>query len=153
MLILADTPSVGLWLGGPFTLLAIVACLVAIVTGVFIFRRESEWGFLLGSSVALVAVCLIALVAYWPLDREYHYWVPKQGTVTNTGNRLISQGEGKVAQRYVLEFGDGKQYGVDDTRAALVKKGDAVRLRCKREHEWGAAREANGYACKWDGRR
>jgi hypothetical protein len=42
---------------------------------------------------------------------------------------------------------NGQQYGVDDTRAALVKVGDTVNLNCTKQFVFGSTN--NGYACNW----
>lgn len=52
-----------------------------------------------------------------------------------------------MSTRYVVVI-EGQPYGVDDTRAALLKVGDSVSLLCTKEFVWGS--NNNGYACNWN---
>lgn len=97
----------------------------------------------LAAGIALAVMAPIIAALYWPYKAEYHQWKPVEGKVTQIGSRLI--GGGSTSQRYVLAI-DGQPYGVDDTRASLVKVGDAVKLSCIREWQYASN---PGWACRW----
>lgn len=85
----------------------------------------------------------------YPFKYEYHHWVDKKGIVEQVSSRLISAGDkGGSNQRFVVVV-NGEPLGVDDTRASLIKVGDSVFLKCKKEYEFGTSLAANGWACKW----
>lgn len=160
---LADTPSAGLLFGVPVAVLVVIVCL-ALAAVVWVktlpherkggygnYRYDGLGGVILGAfGVAIVTVLLTALLM-WPWKYDYHHWVDVQGTVQKVSSRLVSAGDkGGSNQRFVVVL-NGKAYGVDDTRASLLKVGDPVKLRCKKEYEWGSSLSANGWACKWNG--
>lgn len=141
---LADTPSMGLWLGLPIAGIIVVICIA--VCCAFALTKPYDWG--LGftiSAVIGIATILGTGFAMWPWKHDYHYYVPVSGKVTQTNSRFISTDSG-VSQRYVVVI-NGQPYGVDDTRASLLKEGDFVKLRCKKEFDWGSSDQ--GWACKW----
>jgi hypothetical protein len=112
--------------------------------------RGYGWGWIAGSIVSAIVV----LVAWWwgmafTLSGDYHAWNVKEGTVERVAKRLVSAGDKGMAERYVVTI-NGRPYGIDDTRAALVEPGDKVSLRCKKDYEWGVPREAHGWACRWN---
>jgi hypothetical protein len=111
---------------------------------------EGEGGIAAGSLIfALVLVALAASpIGYYPYDSEYHQWRSVSGEVQDVSSRLIG-GNKTVSQRFVVKI-DGHAFGVDDTRASLLKKGDTVSLRCKREWQYAAE---SGWACRWGGAR
>jgi hypothetical protein len=76
---------------------------------------------------------------------DYMAYKPISGQVQDIASRQIADGKG-MSTRYVLQI-NGQPYGVDDTRAALVKRGDTVNLNCVKEFVWGSTN--NGYACNW----
>lgn len=142
---LADTPSVGLWLGVPLAGIVIVIC-AAFCIG-FLVSKPYDWG--IGFTIAAV-IGIVTLIgtglAMWPWKHDYHYYVPVSGKVERVSNRFISNGDKGVSQRFVVVL-NGKPYGIDDTRASLLKEGDPVKLHCKKEFDWGSS--DNGWACKW----
>lgn len=100
-----------------------------------------------------IVVIPVAIGMWWwgmafTLSGDYHAWNVKRGTVERINNRLISRGEGRVSQRYVAIV-NGQALGIDDTRASLLRPGDPVRLKCKKDYEWGVDRSAHGWACRW----
>jgi len=103
-------------------------------------RMAATW-----STVALAFLLPLALLAYYPYKAEYHQWRTVDGTVSEVGNRLLGTGSG-MEQRYVLVI-DGQPYGVDDTRASLVKVGDEVHLRCIRDWQYAST---PGWVCRWN---
>lgn len=142
---LADTPSVGLWLGVPIAGIVVVIC-VAFCLG-FYTSKPYDWGlgFVIAAVVGFVTLVLTA-VLMWPWKHDYHFYVPVSGRVERVSNRFISNGDQGVSQRFVVVL-KGQPYGIDDTRASLLKEGDAVKLHCKKEFDWGSS--DNGWACKW----
>jgi hypothetical protein len=127
---------------------AVVALIVALV--VVPDSGRAAW------SAGALGLFVVFLVVWWwgmafTFSGDYHAWNVKEGTVTAVNKRIVSTGENKISERYVLRFEDGNQYGVDDTRASLVQRGDVVRLKCKKDYEWGIPRESHGWACRWLG--
>lgn len=76
---------------------------------------------------------------------DYLTYHPVNGKVSAVASRMISDGKA-MSTRYVFQI-NGQAYGVDDTRAALVKPGDTVNLNCTKEFVWGST--SNGWACNW----
>jgi hypothetical protein len=107
-----------------------------------------------GGLIGVPVIALLCVGAWllfsWPLSYEYHHWIPVKGSVTQTNKRLNSCGDGCVEQRFVAVI-NGQPYGIDDTRASLLKPGDKVSLRCKKEYVYGTPRGSHGWACNWIG--
>lgn len=146
-----DRPTLGLLIGLPLGIAVAVACVVMAALCFRAYRPGYDKEPLVGGWI-LAALAVVALgvtgAALWPWKHDYHYWTEVNGTVEKVSNRLVSGGEGIVNQRFVVTI-NGQPYGVDDTRAALIKPGDRVSLRCKREYVWGS--DSHGFACNWNG--
>jgi hypothetical protein len=151
---IATIPTVGLYAGYFF---AIVAGLMILVGGATLFLSmassmdlDGEWPgwILIGSGVVVGAVTLLTM---WPLKYDYHHYVTKRGTVERVNKRLTDVGsESGASERYVIKMvGDPIPYGVDDTRASLLTPGDAVGIKCKKEHQFFQPYYQDGYACRW----
>lgn len=84
-------------------------------------------------------------LAMWPWKAQYHQWQPVTGKVAQISSRLVGDSD-SAHQKFVVKFTDGRLRGVDDTRAALVKPGDTISLKCKRVYQWGAT---PGWDCNW----
>jgi hypothetical protein len=82
------------------------------------------------------------LVGY---DSDYLLLKPVSGEVQEIASRQIADGKG-MSTRYVAVI-NGQQYGIDDTRAALIKPGDTISLNCTKQFVYGSTN--NGYACNW----
>lgn len=139
--------SLGVLIGLPVLALILVACLAATIKGISVVRNGDGEGWLLvglGVGLGLFAI-VVAAFGYWPYKAEYHQWRTVQGVVQDVNKRLIAEDK-SMSERYVFKI-DGTPYGVDDTRASLVKPGDTVRLSCKREWQYASA---SGWACRWD---
>ena len=97
-------------------------------------------------AVALVGLVAAAFTVYgmWPFNSEYHQWRTVTGTVERVDSRLINTGDG-MAERYVVTIA-GTPFAIDDTRAALVERGDDLTLACKREWVY---QSVSGWACNW----
>ncbi len=132
----------------PWLPILIVLVVVLIAAGLIpvIFDGGQGDGLIFGIGIWVLALGLIAgiLVGYYPYKSEYHRWYHIQGSVTETSSRLVPSDK-SVAQRFVLVI-DGQPYGVDDTRASVVKAGDTVDLSCKREFQFNSE---SGWACRW----
>lgn len=143
-------PTLGVWIGLPITILALLIGLVLIVGALYcIFNGYNEYdgaSLSLGGGVLIVlATAIIAGICYWPWDGSFHSVYRVHGTVTQVASRQISDGKG-MSTRYVFVI-DGQPYGVDDTRAALTRVGDTVTLKCTKEYVY---QSVPGWACNWD---
>lgn len=106
--------------------------------------RDIAWAFFVGTPVVVLVVAVFTL---WPFSKQYHYWQPVTGIVEQSDRRLVSDGKG-MAEKIVVKFKDNPQaYGIEDTRAALLKPEDDVTLLCKRAYQWGPS--VDGYDCRW----
>lgn len=128
----------------------LIVCLLACVVWTVLAALSREAGYALGGVAAAVAV----LGLWWwgmafTTSSDYHSWTVKEGKVERVAKRLIATDNG-MAERYVVTM-NGEPYGIDDTRATLLKAGDRVSLRCKKDYQWGVPRAAHGWACRWNG--
>jgi hypothetical protein len=145
--------TLGTLIGLPIAALALLIVVVVGIAAVFIFASEEGWlGGVLAGLAAFVAVCVvigITTITYWPFKAEYHQYRAVDGTVSSVANRLVSAGDkGGSNQKFVVTLTSGQQqYGIEDTRAALLKPGDTVHLRCIRSYDYGSSNA--GYDCKW----
>lgn len=139
-------------------LVSFIALLVWLAAGIAFLRaparsqdRAGLAGFSIGGFVVLALVVVGSLFALYPYSGEYHSWRVHEGTVAQIASRLVASGEkgGGTDQKFVVTFkGSSQEYGVVDTRAALVKPGDHLQITCIRRHQWGAG--VDGYDCRWD---
>ncbi len=97
-------------------------------------------------SAVLTLIGALSPLGMYPYDSEYHQWRDVAGVVQQADSRQIADGKG-MSQRFVFTIA-GQPFSVDDTRAAAVREGDAVNLRCKREWQYAAD---SGWACRWAG--
>lgn len=97
---------------------------------------------LIGLPMAVLPLVGLSLVGF---NSDYMSYKPVAGKVEQIASRQIADGKA-MSQRFVFKI-NGQQYGIDDTRAALVKEGDTVNLNCTKEFVWGSTN--NGYACNW----
>lgn len=132
--------------------LLLLCCLIGFIFGICIaFDDGREGAAVMGGS----AVCALLILGCWwwgmafTTSDDYHSWNVKQGRVERVAKRLIATDNG-MSERYVVTI-NGQPYGIDDTRATLVKPGDVVSLRCKKDFQWGVPRSAHGWACRWNG--
>lgn len=147
-MIIADAVTAGFIVG---ILTLMVFALIGLVVAGFLASVDVKSSWITTGLVLYLLLCGgVWLIATWPLNYDYHHWVNKEGKVTRISNRLVSGGEGIVNQRFVVQVG-ATQYGIDDTRAATLKVGDHVRLRCKKEHQFQQPLESDGWACRWGG--
>lgn len=153
--------SLGVLIGVP---LAALLFLVVVGWGAVMFalgmrRKKTGYGnsarmvrdpYLIWSGVAIAVVggLIVAggfVFAMWPFNSQFHQWRSVHGTVQQISSRLIASDK-SMSQRYVVVI-DGQQFGIDDTRASLLHKGDQVSLKCKREYQF---QSVSGWACRWN---
>jgi hypothetical protein len=147
ILMLTSGTVVGIVLLCIAAVLLVIALIAWIGTAIEVFDGDLSTLFGAMAFVAALIAAAFPIVGFsvvgWSPD--YLAFHPVHGVVQQIASRQISEGKG-MSQRYVFTI-DGQPYGVDDTRAALVKPGDAVSLNCTREFVWGSTN--NGYACNW----
>jgi hypothetical protein len=146
-----DRWTLGVTLGLPIAIILSALLLIAVIwlAGYGLYQGDGDKVYL-GGLIAffLIIVVGISLFAFWPYKASYHRYYHVTGAVTQVGNRLISDDATKtMSQRFVLVI-DGISYGVDDTRASLVKVGDHVDLMCSRDYQFASK---SGWVCNWNG--
>lgn len=141
------------WVWATIILLYVLP-IISILMGIFIAVLLTDVPFA-GRLVPVIISMLVAgmfagifVWANWPLNMQYHRYVPTTITVGRIANRFIASDTtgGGSTQRFVLESSDGMPYACDDTRCALVTKGEVITLMCVRQFEQNGVA---GYACNW----
>jgi hypothetical protein len=141
--------SLGVLVGLPICALIV---LVLVVSAVFLIS-DDEPG--LGVTVAAVMIAFIGValspLGYYPFDAEYHQWREVSGVVDDTGSRFLPSSDGTATeQKIVVRFaGSDLDFGCQDTRCSLAKKGDTLDLKCKRSWQY---QSVSGYDCRFIGR-
>jgi hypothetical protein len=149
--IMADAVTGG-FIGGTIAAVVLALCAVAALVVGLLIRRDGQGGdggFIFGGLAVLVVVSVAWVWASWPLAYDYHHWVDKRVTVTEVSSRLLSDGDHGISQKFVVRDPSGVFYGIQDTRAALIHKGDTVHLRCKKAYQYGVSRASHGWDCRW----
>ena len=121
-------------------------CALALIVGIIAFAmHEAETGFVFVISALVVG--FITQVGFMAVgySGDYLAYKPVSGKVEQIASRQIADGKG-MSQRFVFKI-NGQEYGVDDTRAALINEGEPVNLNCTKQFVWGSTN--NGYACNW----
>lgn len=138
--------SPGAYVGIPLLILAALTLVGSILWAMF---GDSDWSPIAWFIAIVAALALgFGLVAYYPFSSDFHKYYPVTGTVQTVDSRLIGNGDSGVSQRFVVVLKEsGQPFAVDDTRATLLKPGDPVSLRCKREFEFNSV---PGWGCKWN---
>lgn len=155
------TPSLGVLIGLPAAALLTLVGIGFVIAGVRLrakrgtWRTEGPfadfpaWGIAATGVVTVLATLITTGITMWPWSAEYHEWQTVSGTITNINSRLLAsdtQGGGST-QRFVVQFGgDSNQYSCDDTRCALLHKGDRLTLSCKRAWQYTGT---PGYDCNY----
>ena len=137
------TPTLGVVLGLPLAALLVIGCLIWIIY----WFREEEFDLAFRGVTLAIAIIVITGLVMWPWKAEYHAYRPIEGTVTSVNSRILPAGEA-VEQKFVVTLeGDPHPYGIQDTRASLLKVGDNVKLRCRKVYQWGST--DHGDDCRW----
>jgi hypothetical protein len=139
-----------------FTILWVLGCLVLIAIGKHL-EKSSDWDgetdyiILLkwGGRTALLIGILFAAWTFFPYNMDYHSYKPVEGNVSNVANRLITAGDkGGTNQKFVVTFqGSNQPYGCEDTRCALIKKGEPLKLNCIKVWQYASV---PGYDCRYN---
>lgn len=143
--------SLGTLIAFPIGVLCILLLIVAVVFAAYKRSNSSQYDrdafnmLLVFSSIALLLAAVATAGLMFPYNSEFHQWRHVSGTVDKVGSRVISTGESSISQRFVVVI-DGQPFGVDDTRASLLKPGDHVDLACKKEWQYAAD---SGWGCRW----
>lgn len=82
----------------------------------------------------------------FPYSTEHHSYKPVSGTVLQVDKKFMGDG-GSTTESINLNI-NGVDYSVDDSRAATVRRGDSVNLKCVKDWNYGAE---DGWNCKWNG--
>jgi hypothetical protein len=141
--------SLGTLIGLPIWALFLIACIG--LGGMLLWdaartQYESPW---LGVGIIVAGLIVTGLgvgLGFYPYKAEYHQWQTQTGTVEQIDKRILGGSDGSINERFVVDLGDGKQYGCDDTRCAGVREGDRLTLSCKREWQYAGV---DGYGCKF----
>jgi len=140
------------WTLEVLVLLPLVLLFIAllVIGGFFWWRANREFDtFEKVPAYALWVIAAIALVfvavGYYPYKAEYHQFVTKVGEVRSIKSRLLGSSD-SFQQKFVVEYTDGRQFGCEDTRCALVKPGDKLTLACKRIWQYAGT---DGYDCNF----
>lgn len=129
----------------------IVLTLLLLALGTLFLRVGGyDSGFIGGLTLFLgLTTGILTLALMWPLKYDYHHWKPVTGQVQQINKRLVGVGSNDGAsERYVVRL-SGREYGIDDSRASLLKVGDTVAIKCKKEHEFMQPYGDDGWACRW----
>ena len=143
--------SLGVLVGGPIAIVFIVASVIWTRYASKQYEHnkgyydEGLWRTCMWTGIGvLVATLVITAWGYFPYKMEYHHWTTVQGTVTQVGNRILGSSS-SLQQKYVVVV-NGQEYGCEDTRCALIKKGDTIELSCKRVWQYAGV---DGYDCSF----
>ena len=136
--------------------------LVALVFGILFLRGalqqrrsfyEDTAEYYMGAGVCLLLVLGLAIGTawgMWPWKAEFHRWQEVNGHVETVSSRFLPGANSGTEQKFVvvLDSHPGQPYAIQDTRAALLRKGDQVSLRCKRTYQY---QSDSGWDCRWNG--
>jgi hypothetical protein len=131
--------------GTTIGLVVLALCVLVLIAGLILILVDGELAamFIVPALIfGFISQIGFMVVGY---NSDYLMYKPVAGKVDQIASRQIADGNG-MSQRFVFQI-NGQPYGVDDTRAALVKEGDTVNLNCTKTFVWGSTN--NGYACNW----
>lgn len=146
---LTDSWSLGTLIGLPIAGFFVLLAVIALAVGIYLFCDDMPEGIatIFGALGALVLIVGITAFAYFPFDSDYHKWKVTTGDVQTVDKRMLATDGGGMEEKFVVTFkGDSMEYGVADTRAASLKKGDHLTLKCKRAFQFTGT---DGYDCVW----
>lgn len=138
------------WYGFWFAVIPLFVLVILCAVGV-VFLGDTlleGLGFAVIPVLLAATIGVIAGISYWPFNETYHKWYPVTGTVAEVNQRLISDGNKGMSQRYVIRFREsGELFGCDDTRCALATSGKYLALKCKKEYVF---QSDSGWACNYN---
>lgn len=148
--------TTGVLVGFPIAVLVILCLIIVMALFTRAGRREARgyadnrslyFGSAIACGVAILAILVGVGIGSWPWKAEYHQYRPVHGQVATISNRFVGSDK-STSQKFVVTFvGNPQQYGINDTRASLLKAGDELTIRCIRVYEYGSNNA--GYDCKW----
>jgi len=149
--------SINFLIGLPLLILLIIALIVGTAFMFRAYRNDvNSWGrdgmllaFAIGLGLVTVIVIAVTAGGFYPYEKEYHAYVKKVGTVESVSKRLLPSGDA-MQEKFVVHYTDGREFGCEDTRCALVKPGDRLVLACIRKWDYQAS---DGYDCGFVERR
>lgn len=136
-------PSVS-W-GIPAIALGLMVSLALLIAAIR-FADDFEDALVLGClpAIAVLALIIAPLFAFYPYGGDYHRLQPATGTVRAVDSRFLA-----ASQYVVITYDTGLIVRCDDSRCATVKLGDQLRLLCTKEHQFGSPLAADGWGCRW----
>lgn len=136
---------IGMSIGGVLTFLCLV--FTAIMIYKWIRRGDDDYLFfvIFGLISFLLTIGITVAITWPPFDMKYHTYVSKGGTITAIAGRQLSDGKASSVN-YAVQFGSNETYRCDDTRCALLVKGDKLYLNCIRDWEFNGV---DGWVCKF----
>lgn len=146
-MILADSWSLGVLIGIPVLIVLALIFVAAILAA----RRSSDYDapfMFYGGILGLVVVIAGGLIGFFPYSSQYHRWHTTSGVVQEVSSRFLGSGDNGTTQKFVVRINgrDSGEYGCNDTRCALVKKGDRLTLSCKRTWQFSGR---DGWDCNF----
>lgn len=154
-------PTLGTLIWVPIAIIIVIVGLWLAVKAALIWRgtrdddyysssdADDAWMFIgLFSGILALIVLGGTLYGMWPYSWDYHHWSTVNGQVERVSSRLLPNGDA-VEQKFVVILRDhGEPYGIQDTRASLLKPGDEVSLKCKKAYVF---QSQSGWDCNWNG--
>ena len=145
--------TLGWMIGGPAVILGIIitVVLLGVALTAWLWSDDPIESFLLSGFLGLVAMaCTIGgIFSLYPIDTSYHRWYAVEGEVLEIDSRLVGSGDSSTSEKFVVRLApDDREFGITDTRAALLQVGDTVSLSCKRIYVYAGA---HGWDCNWVG--
>lgn len=147
MIVFADTLTGGTIAGGIALAVILVCCLIWAI----------GWWLVDEPALGIVGALIVAAIsvgiwfwAMWPFAYEYHHWIDKEGEVARVTKRLVPNGDSGMQEKIVIQMANDRGiYGITETRAALLRAGDTVHIKCKKAYDFGVPRSSHGWDCKW----
>lgn len=96
-----------------------------------------------GGIVITVIFVICAAGGFFPYEKQYHAYTQKVGVVESVSKRLLGSSD-SFQEKFVVRYEDGRVFGCEDTRCALVKPGNTLVLACIRVWEYQGS---DGYDC------
>lgn len=110
------------------------------------YTDSADRAFITGVSLTGIIFVVLTLVTLFPYSMEHHSYKPVSGTVIQVDKKFMSDGD-STTESINLNI-NGVDYTVDDSRAATIRRGDSVNLKCVKDWNYGAE---DGWNCKWNG--
>lgn len=137
--------TLGWMIGGPAVILGIIitVVLLGVALTAWLWVEDVFEATLFMGMLGVMAALVTGVGIYWlyPIDTNYHRWYAVEGEVLEIDSR--------TSEKFVVRLApDDREFGITDTRAALLQVGDTVSLSCKRVYVYAGA---HGWDCNWVG--